>query len=108
MGRILAGILLFSFFAWLLVMVVFGIPLIHSPAQMAFAIGVIPYLGVLLWCIARIFIFRPVHRPSAPPAGAPPEPPNPPDAGAPRLAPLRPVAPLILSAHAEIPREDAA
>jgi hypothetical protein len=107
-GRILVGLALFAFFIWILVAAVLAIPITSAVSQRMFEIFVIPYLLVLLYCIGRMFIWRPVIRSRfdpLPPAANPPYPPTPPDEGAPRPAPLRPITPLILSAHAEIPRE---
>lgn len=59
---------------------------------------------VLAWAVGCMYIWRRVHGVMPPDAGGSP-PPEPPPEGAPRTAPLRPISPLILFAHADLPKE---
>lgn len=101
--RILVGSVLFSMLLLFIFTAIRGIWLSSSLWQAFSCILVIPVLALLAWAVGCMYIWRAVHQPWEISSGH--EPPPPPPQDAPRLAPLSPFSPLILSEHAPLPDE---
>jgi hypothetical protein len=105
--RIIFGCVLSSLLLIPAVLFVRGLFFSPTVGQVLLYIFIASFFTLLAWAVGCMFIWRGVYPSQEPSSGGLP-PPEPPTEGAPRPAPLRPFAPLIMSAHAELPNDRSA